>query len=218
MKNQALGLALFAALLMSASAASVGAERAVFETDAGQIVVELDGASAPRSAQAFTTYVLSGDYDGTIFHRAVKDLLVQGGEFLPGPDAGTPRRLQPQRKVPWFDPEFRSKAPNRRGTLAMARGFPGQEENQAPTGFFFNMKDNPHLDYRRFDRASTIPTPRGEQAVPAGAEVLGYAVIGRVIAGMDVLEGIEDADTSEQFPHRHWPTKPVTIQRVRIER
>lgn len=204
-------------VLVVSGIAVARAERAVFETDAGQIVVELDRANAPRSAEAFMTYARAGQYDGTIFHRVVKGRVVQGGNFLAGPDTGELRRHHPQVKVPRFDPETRSTAPNRRGTLAATRGIPGKDEDSAPVGFFFNMNDNPHLDHQRFDRPATIATPRGEQSVPAGAEVRGYAVIGRVVSGMEVLERIQEAETSERYPHRGFPDTPVTILRVRIQ-
>ena len=106
---------------------------------------------------------------------------------------------------------------NLRGTLAAAR-LSARAGDHTPTGFFFNMKDNPALDYRRFEAPDRLMSPQGWQTVPKGAVVPGYTVFGRVVAGMDVLERIEQGQTTqERQPHEHWPLKPVWVQRVVIQ-
>lgn len=208
--------ALFVGVLGIAALPAARADRAVFDTDAGQIVVELDDTGSPASAKSFVTYARDGVYDNTLLHRVVPGLLVQGGEFaVPSADTDL-QRIHPQAPVTPFDPDYRGGRPNRRGTLAMARTAAPTSVPTAPTGFFFNLADNPHFDYRRFDKASSIQTPRGEFPVPAGTEVRGYSVIGRVVKGWDVLEALQKAETTEKYPHRHWPVAPVTVQRVQI--
>jgi cyclophilin family peptidyl-prolyl cis-trans isomerase len=130
----------------------------------GTIEVELDPDRAPVTVNNFLDYVNSGFYNNTIFHRVVADFVIQGGGYVPGnPD--------PVFKTPGRPPivlESNNGLSNARATLAMART---GEPNSATSQYYVNVVDNPDLDYK-------------SEAEP------GYAVFGRVVAGMDVVDAI----------------------------
>jgi cyclophilin family peptidyl-prolyl cis-trans isomerase len=130
----------------------------------GTIELELDPERAPVTVNNFLDYVNSGFYNNTIFHRVVADFVIQGGGYVPGnPD--------PVFKTPGRPPialESDNGLSNARGTLAMART---SAPDSATSQFYVNVVDNPDLDYR-------------SEAEP------GYAVFGKVVAGMDVVDAI----------------------------
>lgn len=191
-------------------------QTARLETSLGTIVVVLDAAKAPDTVRTFVARAKAGEYDGTIFHRAVAGFVVNGGEYR----AGTERPEQaiwPANAKSRYGEESDNGLRNLRGTLAAMR-LSARAGDHAPTGFFFNMKDNPMLDHRRFDKATRVPSPQGEQTAPEGAHIPGYTVFGRVVSGMAVLERIEQGKTTdEQTPARHWVIAPVVLKRVVIE-
>lgn len=129
-------------------------------TSLGTIVIELDNAKAPVSAANFADYVKSGFYDGTIFHRVIPGFMAQGGGF----DTSFNQKTT---KAP-IKNEADNGLKNDRGTLAMART---NDPNSATAQFFINYKDNGFLNH-------TSPTPSG----------WGYAVFGKVVEGMDVVD------------------------------
>ncbi|MCM2326545.1 MAG: peptidylprolyl isomerase [Lysobacter sp.] len=189
---------------------------AVLETSMGDITIELDARSAPGSVGAFAAYARSGTYDNTLFHRVVKGFVVQGGEFANRADTPDLFPVWPTARVAPYPPEAKNGGRNRRGTVALVRrnaaghGLP-------PHGFFFNLADNDFLDYRRFDADTRVPTPRGPQVAPAGTEIEGHAVIGRVVSGWDVVERIARVPvTTERAPHEHLPVTRVVLRRVRL--
>ncbi len=160
--------------------------RVVLETNHGKIVLELDAKKAPITTKNFLTYVDDGFYDNTIFHRVMKDFMVQGGGFTE--DLKKKKTLSPIKN------EAKNGLKNKRGTIAMART---PDPNSATAQFFINVVDNPGLDY---------PKPDNH----------GYAVFGKVVDGMDVVDKIREVRVkfhSRQF--QHLPTRTVMIKSAR---
>lgn len=150
-------------------------------TNLGDIVLELDSAKAPKSVANFLSYVKDKHYDGTIFHRVMDGFMVQGGGF-------TPDMRQKSTRSP-IDLEARNGLKNDRGTVAMART---SHPNSATAQFFINVVNNDMLN---------APNPDG----------FGYAVFGRVVSGMEVVDQIRQVATGNQGPHQNVPKTPITI-------
>ncbi len=178
----AAGLALAAAALTLSLPA--WAQKVRLATSAGDIVVELDAAKAPKSAENFVAYVKAGHYDGTIFHRVIEGFMIQGGGF-------TKDMVQKPTRAP-IPLEAGNGLSNQRGTLAMART---ADPNSATAQFFINVVDNPRLD----------------------SHGGGYAVFGRVVAGMDVVDKIRGVATGTRGMHQNVPLDPVTITKATLE-
>lgn len=191
-------------------------QTARLETSLGTIVVKLDAVKSPNTVRTFVARAKAGVYNGTIFHRAVAGFVVNGGEY----EAGTERperAIWPRDDITGYGGEVDNGLRNQRGTMAAMR-LSARPGDHSPTGFFFNMKDNPMLDHRRFDKPALLPSQQGEQTVPESAMIPGYTVFGRVVSGMAVLERIEQGkSTDERFPARHWVISPVILKRVIIE-
>jgi len=168
---------------------SVPMERVALETSAGRIVLELDPGKAPATVANFLAYVEAGHYNGTIFHRVVPNLLVQGGAFTPD--------LQPKPERAPVPLEAGNGLSNLRGTIAAARR--PDTRDSATAQFFINVVDNPQFD--AVDPASDV-----------GA---GYAVFGRVVEGMDVVDAMRNVETGPQgpFPSRV-PKQAIVIERA----
>lgn len=158
------------------------------ETSLGNITVEIDAEKAPLSAKNFLDYVNSGFYDGTIFHRVIPDFMAQGGGF---------------------DTDFKQKSvkasikneadnglKNTRGTLAMART---PDPDSATAQFFINLKNNSFLDFKS-------KTPQG----------WGYAVFGRVLEGMEVVDKIAEQPTGSHGPHQDVPKTQIVINKATV--
>ena len=170
-------------------AAAPAAPRVRLVTTLGEITLELDAAAAPRTVENFLSYARDGHFNGTVFHRVVPGLLVQGGGFTPDLQAKPTRAPVPN--------EAGNGLLNLRGAIAAARdrGVP----DSATTQFFINLADNPAFD--RKDGASPYTS--------------GYAVFGRVVQGMDVLDRIAAVPTGSQGPFNGWvPETPVVIEQV----
>lgn len=135
----------------------------VLHTSQGDITLELYPDKAPKSAANFLQYVRDGFYNGTVFHRAIPGYLVQGGLYT--------RDLQPKRTRSAIPSEADNGLPNVRGSIAVARG---GDPNSGTAQFFFNLVDNRRLDYV------------GNQS----GLTWGYAVFGKVIKGMEVVDKI----------------------------
>jgi len=159
----------------------------IIETSLGDVTVELWPEKAPITVENFLTYVDEGFYDGTVFHRVIGDFMIQGG--------GMTRRLQPKATRGPIRNEASADLKNRRGTIAMART---GEIHSATSQFFINTVDNPFLDHRD-------ETPRG----------FGYAVFGRVVAGMEVVDSIGAVETRTLGGMADVPAEPVVIERIR---
>lgn len=169
------------------STASVLAQPTLeLDTSMGRIVVELDAAKAPKSAANFLQYARDGFYDGTVFHRVIPGFMIQGGGF----DA---KMKQKDTRAP-IENEAANGLRNRRGTLAMART---ADPHSATAQFFINHADNTFLDY---------PSRDG----------WGYAVFGKVIEGMDVVDRIAAVPTGNAGFHQNVPQTPVVIRSVTI--
>ncbi len=156
------------------------------DTSAGTLVIELDDAAAPLCTANFLSYVAKGHYDGTIFHRVIKGFMLQGGGFESG-----------MKQKPCDAPiqnEANNGLKNKRYTLAMART---NDPHSATAQFFINTVDNTFLDH-------SAPTPQG----------WGYAVFGKVVKGMEVVDAIEKVRTGRKGFHDDVPVEDVRIDRV----
>lgn len=160
----------------------------VFETNLGDILVELDPNAAPRTVANFLDYVDRGAYRGSILHQVVAGYLVLGG--------GYDEELSPLPAGPTIPNEAANGLTHRRGTLAMAR--PLESIDGAARQFFFNLADNPSLDHR------------GETP-----ETFGYCVFGRVIAGWDVLDRVAAVPVESRGRWEMLPSDPMVIRAVR---
>jgi cyclophilin family peptidyl-prolyl cis-trans isomerase len=184
--------ALFGAAVAGAAAPAIAADtpRVVLTTNQGAITIELYPDKAPVTVKNFLDYVRAGHYDGTIFHRVIRNFMIQGGGFV----------LDPLREKPTRGP-IRNEADNGlrndTGTVAMART---PDPNSATAQFFINTHDNDFLNFK----AKT-------------AEGYGYAVFGRVVEGMDVVLKIEGvATTTYQGVLENFPVDPVIIESVKV--
>jgi cyclophilin family peptidyl-prolyl cis-trans isomerase len=162
---------------------------AVISTSLGDITVELFNDRAPVSVANFLQYAKEGFYEGTIFHRVVKGLVIQGGGY----DA----RLVEKPTRPPIRNEATNGLRNVRGTLAMART---QALRSATSQFYVNLANNAEFDHRGF-------TPSD----------FGYAVFGRVIAGMEVVDKIAAVATRSSAGMEDVPVEPVIIKSVSIK-
>ena len=177
------------AVLMAALAvAPAWAQKVKLATTMGDIVVELDAAKAPKTVDNFVQYVKAGHYDGTVFHRVIPNFMVQGGGF-------TPDMAQKATRAP-IPLESRNGLSNVRGTLAMART---AVPDSATAQFFINVVDNAFLDQ------------------PNSRDGAGYAVFGKVVAGMDVVDKIRAVPTGNRGPHQNVPLQPVVITKATLE-
>ncbi|MCU0573761.1 MAG: peptidylprolyl isomerase [Syntrophobacteraceae bacterium] len=157
------------------------------ETSEGSIRIELWPDKAPLTVKNFLQYVEEGFYNGTIFHRVIDGFMIQGGGFTPD--------MQQKPTHPPVKNEATAELRNERGTIAMART---GVVDSATAQFFINVQNNPNLDHRD-------ETQRG----------FGYAVFGKVVEGMDVVDKIKKVTTSSSGMHQNLPAKPVVIQKVR---
>jgi peptidyl-prolyl cis-trans isomerase B (cyclophilin B) len=183
-----------APLLLAVSSFSIYAEggnalpQVKLETNYGNIVIELNAEKAPNTVANFLSYVNDGFYDGTIFHRVIKDFMVQGGGF-------TEEFVQKTPKAP-IQNEANNGLSNVKGSVAMART---GDPHSATAQFFINTVDNNFLDFR------------GE----SGA-AWGYAVFGQVIEGMDVVDAIRAVSTGAKDGHTDVPDETVIINSATV--
>jgi len=154
------------------------------KTSKGDIVIELYPDKAPVTVENFLAYVDSKFYDGTIFHRVIKGFMIQGGGL-------TPEMKEKGTKRPPIKNEADNGLKNLRGTLAMART---ADINSATCQFFINLVDNAFLDH-----------------VPGDPAKFGYAVFGKVIKGMEVVDAIASVPTTTKGMYRDVPVEPVVI-------
>lgn len=160
-------------------------------TSVGPITLELADDKAPRTVDNFLTYAREGFYNGTIFHRVIDGFMIQGGGFTAGFQQKPTRAPVPN--------EADNGLKNLRGTIAMART---SDPNSATAQFFINVKDNAALDYKS-------STPQG----------WGYAVFGKVIDGMEVVDKIRQVPTGAGGPGNRFsdvPATPVVLESVTI--
>ena len=183
-------LALAAGVLATASCQSAETKGPVviIDTSMGVIKAELNEEKAPVTVKNFLSYVDDKFYDGTLFHRVLPGFMIQGGGFVPG-----------LKEKPTKDPiknEAGNGLKNDRGTLAMART---GDPDSATAQFFISVKDNNFLN-------------RGD---PKAVDKYGYAVFGKVIEGLDVVDKIAQVETSDRGDMESVPVKDVVIKSIR---
>jgi len=160
----------------------------VMETSMGTVKMELFQKEAPISVKNFLDYATSGYYDGTIFHRVIPGFMIQGGGFTAGLIMKTPHAP--------IKNEAANGLKNDRGTLAMART---NMVDSASSQFFVNVANNDFLNHRE-----------------GGPSVYGYAVFGKVISGMEVVDKIAATQTGMQKGFADVPVTAVVIKSVKI--
>ena len=160
----------------------------ILHTNMGDIKLELDQAKAPATVENFVQYVKDGHYDGTIFHRVIGNFMIQGGGF----DADM---NQKKTRTP-IKNEANNGLKNEVGTIAMART---QDPHSASAQFFINVADNGFLN---FSSEST--------------QGWGYAVFGKVVDGMDVVNTIKNVKTTTKGYHENVPMNPVIIETAEL--
>lgn len=182
--------ALALGLSMTADGAMAAANpQVLIKTSEGEITVELYPDKAPRSVANFLQYVAEGHYAGTVFHRVIRDFMIQGGGF--GADFYD-GQLQTRRTRAPIEIESNNGLKNDRGMVAMART---SDPNSATAQFYINTVDNASLNY-------------------PGHDGYGYTVFGKVIDGMDVVDRIRAVPTGTMGPFQDVPKAPVLIESV----
>ena len=175
------------AALAPMSFAATAATQVQVDTNMGSFVLELNDKAAPKTVANFLTYVKSGFYKNTLFHRVIPNFMIQGGGFITGmeeKDTRAPIAL-----------ESRNGLSNRRGTIAMART---NDPNSATSQFFINVRDNHFLD--------------ASQAQDGN----GYAVFGKVISGMATVDTIARVKTHSVGFYDDVPLRDVVIKKMTV--
>jgi len=166
--------------------ASSGHVLVLMKTSLGDIKIDLNGAKAPLSVKNFLQYVDSGFYDGTLFHRVIPGFMIQAGGFQAG--------MRKKRAGTQIKNEAANGLTNDVGTIAMART---SAPDSATSQFFINVNNNMSLNHRANS--------------PVG---YGYAVFGKVVAGMDVVNKIVAVKTIKKRHYRNVPANDVLIKSV----
>ncbi|MDP1524205.1 MAG: peptidylprolyl isomerase [Rhodocyclaceae bacterium] len=156
------------------------------KTNQGTIVLELDAEKAPKTTENFLQYVKDGHYNGTIFHRVIENFMIQGGGFEAG------MKEKPTRAP--IQNEAKNGLKNVTGSIAMART---PNPHSASAQFFINLKDNSFLDY-------------------PGQDGWGYAVFGKVVQGLDVVQKLAKVATGNAAGHQNVPTTPIVIESAKL--
>ena len=209
-----------AAALATALPALAADPRVKFVTSEGDFVVELYPAKAPKTVENFLQYVKDKHYDGTIFHRVIKDFMIQGGGY----DKDYKEKPTRASVIHEGRQALAKGLKNERGTLAMART---SDPHSAKAQFFINVVDNARLDpviippgdpvpkfeymgqtYENVPRANLVNHP----------QLFGYTVFGKVVSGMDTVDKIRNTATGPggSFP-TDAPQKMVVIESARIQ-
>ncbi len=175
-------------LLLLPAVSSLAQTRVIMETSQGQVTLELEEQKAPETVKNFLKYVDSSYYDGTIFHRVIKGFMIQGGGF----DADLKRKATRQP----IKNEAGNGLKNDRGTIAMART---NVVDSATGQFFINLVNNDFLNHR-----GTSPREYG------------YAVFGKVVDGMKIVDRIAELQTKRENPvFQNLPVENVEIISIR---
>lgn len=161
----------------------------VVSTTAGNITLELFKDRAPVSVENFLQYAREGFYEDTVFHRVKPDFMIQGGGF-------TAEMVEKPTRPP-IQNEATNGLKNARGTLAMART---RALRSATSQFYINVANNSRLDHTGYS-----------------PEEFGYAVFGRVLSGMEVVDKIAAAPTATKGDHEDVPVTPVVITKVTVQ-
>ena len=155
-------------------------------TNKGNIKVELDADKAPKTVANFLDYVNKGHFSNTIFHRVIKDFMIQGGGFEPG------MKQKPTEQT--VENEAKNGLKNDKYTIAMARTM---APHSASAQFFINTKNNDFLNY-------------------PGQDGWGYAVFGKVVEGQDIVDQINNVKTSRSGMHSDVPSDDVVIEKIEV--
>jgi cyclophilin family peptidyl-prolyl cis-trans isomerase len=177
--------------LIGTMATAQAAPQVKLETSLGDITIELNSASAPKTVANFLSYVNAGFYDRTIFHRVKPGFMIQGGGF-------TPDMTEKSTKAP-IKNEAANGLKNVRGTVAMARLSDPLDPHTATAQFFINTVDNDFLNHK-----SNNP------------EEFGYCVFGKVVKGMDVVDSIAKTPTTRKGMYSDVPAEPVIIKKATV--
>ena len=156
------------------------------KTTSGDIKIELFDDKAPKTSQNFKEYIKSGYFNDTIFHRVIKDFMIQGGGFT--------LDMQQKETLPPIENEANNMVMNERGTIAMART---NDPHSASAQFFINLKDNNFLNFKD----ETI-------------QGWGYCVFGKVLEGMETVDEIAKVKTGSYGPHQDVPNEPIIIKEI----
>jgi peptidyl-prolyl cis-trans isomerase A (cyclophilin A) len=181
------GALVLATAIATGMAAPAWAQKVKLATSMGDIVLQLDAEKAPKTVANFVQYVKAGQYSGTVFHRVMDGFMIQGGGMTPDMQEKPTRAPIPL--------EAGNGLSNLRGTLAMART---QNPNSATAQFFINVGDNLRLD--------AANSPDGN----------GYAVFGKVVEGMDVVDKIKTVPTGNKGGHQNVPQTAILIKQATI--
>lgn len=176
---------MIASMLLASSSLAFATTEVTIKTNLGTMELELDEQKAPISVANFISYVKSGVYNGTVFHRVIPGFMIQGGGFTAS--------LQPKPVNSPIKNEADNGLRNLRGTIAMART---AEQDSATSQFFINVSDNAFLDHGQRD--------------------FGYAVFGKVIKGLDVVDKISQVATTSSGAFQNVPVKPILINSVTV--
>ena len=187
MKHAVILIILFYSCILYSSD-SIANPKVKLETSKGNIVIELFPKSAPKTVENFLKYVKDGFYDGTIFHRVIKNFMIQGGGL-------TPDMQQKKTREPIIN-EADNGLKNDIGTIAMART---SDPHSATSQFFINTKNNDFLNFKSKD-----------------VQGWGYCVFGRVVDGMKVVTEIENVTTKSVGYYNDVPDTPIIIKKAVI--
>lgn len=171
--------------VISISAISHASVLVEMATNYGSFTIELNEKKAPKTVENFLTYVDSGFYDGTIFHRVIDNFMIQGGGF--------DKKMTKKETRPPIVNESYNRLSNVVGTIAMART---NDPNSATSQFYINVSNNTFLNY-------------------VNKQTPGYCVFGRVVKGMAVVQRIKDVPVKSMGSYQNVPITPVVIKRIR---
>jgi peptidyl-prolyl cis-trans isomerase B (cyclophilin B) len=155
-------------------------------TNKGNITIELDAEKAPKTVANFLDYVNKGHFSNTIFHRVIKDFMIQGGGFEPG--------MKQKPADATVENEGKNGLKNDKYTIAMART---SAPHSASAQFFINTKNNDFLNY-------------------PGQDGWGYAVFGKVTAGTEIVDELNNVKTSRSGMHSDVPVEPIIIEKAEV--
>jgi peptidyl-prolyl cis-trans isomerase B (cyclophilin B) len=155
-------------------------------TNKGNITIELDAEKAPKTVANFLDYVNKGHFSNTIFHRVIKDFMIQGGGFEPG--------MKQKDTSATVENEGKNGLKNDKYTVAMART---SAPHSASAQFFINTKNNDFLNY-------------------PGQDGWGYAVFGKVTAGTEIVDELNNVKTSRTGMHSDVPVEPIIIEKIEV--
>jgi len=190
--KRVLAVALACVILACSGTVAVAGEgkkpMVLMSTSMGDIKIELDPEKAPITVENFLTYAKDGQYDGTIFHRVIKNFMIQGG--------GMDKEMNEKKTRAPIKNEAGNGLKNDEGTIAMART---NVVDSATAQFFINVHNNEFLNHKG-------TSPRD----------FGYAVFGKVVEGMDVVHKIENVPTTARKGHADVPTEPVVIKSIKV--